>query len=138
MSNYGSVEGLEDTEEKEEKEETEEKDEVEGFEKKPENNSLFGSMFGGNTSAMSEGFEPVIDSAKTLQSGVLGRDSEILDKFSQVTSNGIEGQNGCVSSGLTNSGGYICLTPELISLMKTRGGNATGQDFQVGAPVGGK
>lgn len=55
------------------------------------------------------------------------RDSEIIDKFSQLGVNGVDGVNGCVSSGLSNSGGYICLTPELISLLKTRGGNATGK-----------
>jgi len=136
MSNYASVEGFEE-EEKEEEEKEEEKED-EGFENDKTMNGAFslGSMFGmpsGNASVKSEGFEPIADSAKTLQSGMI-RDSEIIDKFSQVTSNGIEGQNGCVSSGLTNSGGYICLTPDLIKLMTTRGGNATGQDSQIGAP----
>jgi len=67
--------------------------------------------------------EPFIP--KTIQYGPL-RDSEIIDKFSQVTANGQDGVNGCVSSGLSNSKGQICLTPDLIQLLKTRGGNATG------------
>jgi len=125
-SNYGSVEGLEGKEEEEEGEPEEEEDAELGKE-----SFEFGSMFGGNTRAKSEGYT-------NLQPSVLGRDSEIIDKFSQVPSNGIEGQNGCVSSGLTNSGGYICLTPELFQLLKTRGGNATGKDSQIGAPVGDK
>lgn len=98
----------------------------------------FGMMRGNaNVKAFSssvENFVPNDNPPRTLASGPL-RDSEIIDKFSQVTSNGVEGKNGCVSSGLTNSGGYICLTPELIKLMTTRGGNATGGDFQVGAPA---
>jgi hypothetical protein len=72
-----------------------------------------------------ENFEPLMESPETIQYGPL-RDSEIIDKFSQVTANGKDGVNGCVSSGLSNEGGYICLTPDLIQLMKTRGGNATG------------
>jgi len=77
--------------------------------------------------SFAEGFEPVLEESHTLSYGLL-RDSDIIDKFSQVTSNGIDGVDGCVSSGLSNSNGYICLTPELIDLLKTRGGNATGGD----------
>lgn len=72
-----------------------------------------------------EGFEPILDVPQSIDYAPF-RDSVIIDKFSQVTSNGIDGVNGCVSSGLSNSGGYICLTPELIQLLKTRGGNAAG------------
>lgn len=75
-----------------------------------------------------EPFEPILAVPRTINYSPL-RDSEIIDKFSQATSNGMEGVNGCVSSGLSNSGGYICLTPELIKLLKTRGGNATGGDI---------
>ena len=50
----------------------------------------------------------------------------IIDKYSQVTTNGMDGVNGCVSSGLSNAGGYICLSPDLIKMLKTRGGNAAG------------
>lgn len=76
-------------------------------------------------STKTEPFEPIVDVPKTIQYGPL-RDSEIIDKFSQVTANGQDGVNGCVSSGLSNSKGQICLTPDLIQLLKTRGGNATG------------
>ena len=72
-----------------------------------------------------ENFEPMVDEPKTVQYGPF-RDSEIIDRFSQVTANGMEGVNGCVSSGLSNAGGYICLTPDLIQMLKSRGGNATG------------
>ena len=72
-----------------------------------------------------ENFEPMVDEPKTVQYGPF-RDSEIIDRFSQVTANGIDGVDGCVSSGLSNSGGYICLTPDLIQMLKSRGGNATG------------
>ena len=76
-----------------------------------------------------ENFEPITDVAKTIYYGPL-RDSEIIDKFSQVTKNGVDGVDGCVSSGLSNAGGYMCLTPELIKLLKTRGGNATGVEMK--------
>ena len=73
-----------------------------------------------------EGFEPIVNHPQSVNYGPF-RDSEIIDKFSQVTANGIDGVNGCISSGLSNAGGYICLTPELIDLLKTRGGNASGK-----------
>lgn len=73
----------------------------------------------------SENFEPMLAVPLSVDYAPF-RDSELIDKFSQVTTNGQEGVNGCVSSGLSNSGGYICLTPELINLLKTRGGNAAG------------
>ena len=73
-----------------------------------------------------EGFEPIVNYPKSGNYGPF-RDSEIIDKFSQVNTNGIDGVNGCISSGLSNAGGYICLTPELIDLLKTRGGNASGK-----------
>lgn len=84
----------------------------------------------GNLKSGFEGFnsfEPLPEYPKTIEYGPL-RDSEIIDKFSQVTQNGMDGKDGCVSSGLSNSGGYICLTPELIQMLKTRGGNASGGD----------
>jgi hypothetical protein len=77
------------------------------------------------SSSSAENFEPLVEQPQTVQYGPF-RDSEIIDKFSQVTSNGQDGVDGCVSSGLSNAGGYICLTPELIQLLKTRGGNAAG------------
>lgn len=52
--------------------------------------------------------------------------NEHLDKFLDVTKVGVNGKNGCQSSGLSNSMGELCLPPELIQMLKTRGGNATG------------
>ena len=49
-----------------------------------------------------------------------------LDKFLDVTKVGVNGKNGCQSSGLSNSMGELCLPPELIQMLKTRGGNASG------------
>lgn len=52
-----------------------------------------------------------------------------IDKFSDVNGNG-----QCLnsSSGLSNSKGYLCLGPELIKTLQTRGGNASGIDSQIG------
>lgn len=70
-------------------------------------------------SAKTESFVPL-----SASSGPVGTYSDVIDKFSQVKTFGTEGVNGCVSSGLSNSKGYLCLTPELISALKTRGGNS--------------
>ncbi len=78
-----------------------------------------------NNDMQTENFEPIIDVPQTIQYGPF-RDSALIDKFSQITTNGMDGVNGCVSSGLSNAGGYMCLSPELIQLLKTRGGNAAG------------
>lgn len=97
---------------------------VQENEEEPESFSLYSNIVN------KENFEPIVNVAQTIQYGPL-RDSEIIDKFSQVTKNGVDGVDGCVSSGLSNSGGYICLTPELIKLLKTRGGNASGAEMNV-------
>lgn len=52
--------------------------------------------------------------------------SEHLDNFLDVSKVGVDGQNGCQSSGLSNSLGALCLTSDLIQQLQTRGGNATG------------
>jgi len=39
------------------------------------------------------------------------------------------------SSGLHNSKGGLCLTKEQLILLKTRGGNSTGGDFQIGSSI---
>jgi hypothetical protein len=83
---------------------------------------------------ITEPFESANENLRDLKWGPL-RDSEVIDKFSQVHNNGTDGAKGCISSGLSNSGGYICLTPELVNLLSTRGGNATGKDSQIGAPA---
>lgn len=50
--------------------------------------------------------------------------SEHLDHFLDVRTVGVDGQNGCQSSGLSNSLGALCLTSDLIDQLRTRGGNA--------------
>lgn len=73
-------------------------------------------------SATGENFEPIMEVPKTIQYGEL-RDSEIINKFSQTASTGTHS----VSSGIAKcEGGSVCLSPELIQLLKTRGGNASG------------
>ncbi len=69
--------------------------------------------------------EPQSDEPKSVKYAPF-RDSTIIDLFSQVTKTGVDGVDGCVSSGLSNADGQICLTPELIKLLKNRGGNASG------------
>ena len=120
-------------EDKVKEKEKEKKDGVESFFADSSIYKSVSSLFEGNSSTKSEGFEPIIAISKTLNPGTL-RDTDIIDKFSKITANGIEGKDGCISSGLTNSGGSICLTPELIQLLKTRGGNATGGECHVGQP----
>ena len=105
--------------------------EIEEEEKKPvvvekmEKKSDVVASSADGVASSSENFEPMLAVPLSVDYAPF-RDSELIDKFSQVTTNGQEGVNGCVSSGLSNSGGYICLTPELIKLLKTRGGNAAG------------
>ena len=51
-----------------------------------------------------------------------------LDKFADA-----EGKPDCKdSSGLTNSKGGLCLTPEHKRLLSTRGGNSTGGSAEIG------
>jgi hypothetical protein len=53
-------------------------------------------------------------------------DSAHLDYFLDVSKTGVDGKDGCYSAGLSNSRGALCLTPDLIQQLKTRGGNASG------------
>jgi hypothetical protein len=53
-------------------------------------------------------------------------DSSHLDYFLDVSKTGVDGKDGCQSGGLSNSMGALCLTPDLIQQLKTRGGNASG------------
>lgn len=57
----------------------------------------------------------------------------LADKTLDVFS-GVEGNVSCVSgsSGLTNSKGALCLTPQHKMLLSTRGGNSTGRNFEIG------
>jgi len=54
-----------------------------------------------------------------------------LDIYSQATSS-----RTCQSYNLTNSMGNLCLNPEQLRLLQTRGGNLTGSDSQIGASRG--
>lgn len=107
---------------------TEEKDKkvkgVEGLkdEEKPKNSNEIGFAVSELNNATGENFEPIMEVPKTIQYGEL-RDSEIINKFSQTASTETRG----VSSGIAKcEGGSVCLSPELIQLLKTRGGNASG------------
>ena len=53
--------------------------------------------------------------------------SELLDKFSQVP-----GSLDCKGYGYHNSHGPLCLTDELVTSLKTRGGNASGMANSMG------
>lgn len=78
--------------------------------------SILQSLFG----AKKEGFErmlPPLEPSGQLSGAV------IIDKFSQVSDKSTVTSGECVSSGLSNSKGPLCLTPELIELLKTRGNN---------------
>jgi hypothetical protein len=57
-------------------------------------------------------------------------DEKSIDPFGQT-----EGRLDCdsISSGLHNSKGGLCLSKEQLYLLKTRGGNAKGGDFQIGS-----
>ena len=140
--NFGLMEGLEEEEERFgpmeglEDEERENFGLMEGLEEEEER---FGPMEGlrddeeepfgpmeGLKDDDEDTFKPIMSYSQSINYGPF-RDSEIIDKFSQVTANGVDGVNGCISSGLSNAGGYICLTPELVNLLKTRGGNASGK-----------
>jgi len=55
-------------------------------------------------------------------------ETQKIDVFSNTA-----GSLTCAGSGYSNSGGALCLTPEQINLLKTRGGNSTGGDSQIGS-----
>jgi hypothetical protein len=80
--------------------------------------TIGGNTFSHSSTSDSEGFEAL--------SPVNVDDSDNLDQFLNVKTVGVDGKNGCQSSGLSNSLGALCLTPDLIQQLKTRGGNATG------------
>ena len=77
----------------------------------------------------------VSSSTKKIKEGFVGLESAPfggdgpIDRFS-----GTPGKLECdsISSGLTNSRGGLCLDDNQQKLLRTRGGNATGGDFQIG------
>jgi len=132
---YGGIEGNEDPGMEEEVEEPE--DEVEEPEdntnnKKKKQRDGFLSLTPANVSGpggvysseWKDVFANVPQNGK-LYAGKLGANDH-LDKFLDVTQVGVNGKDGCQSSGLSNSMGQLCLPPELIQMLKTRGGNASG------------
>lgn len=108
---------------------------------------IFDSLTTSSPTSVTQGFETLHPASTTGQGGVYSSGvnsiftnqpvnrvvygakvdrSEHLDHFLDVTTVGVDGQNGCQSSGLSNSLGELCLTSDLIQQLQTRGGNATG------------
>lgn len=59
---------------------------------------------------------------------------EVKEGFSEKPSDvfsSAKGNQSC-SSGLTNSMGALCLSEEQLYLLRSRGGNSTGRDSQIG------
>ncbi len=54
---------------------------------------------------------------------------QVFDKFSSFAEASVAHAGGpsCVSGGLATSRGPLCLSPELMEILRTRGGNATGK-----------
>ena len=109
FSNQSAYEGFENGEDdddktKKEKEEKKNKDEEED-----------GDYFGNKV----EGFEGLRPSPY--------QKSDLLDKFSQVP-----GSLDCKGYGYHNSRGPLCLTDDLVTSLKTRGGNASGKPDSMG------
>jgi hypothetical protein len=78
--------------------------------------SILQSLFG----TKSEGFSGMLPA---LQPSSQLSGAEIIDKFSQVSDKSTGNSGECISAGLSNSKGPLCLTPELVDLLKTRGNN---------------
>jgi len=66
-----------------------------------------------------EGFEDRMDKTVLGYSPLNG--SNVIDKFSHIEDSPKPAD--CYSAGLSNSKGPMCLTPELVGLLKTRGNN---------------
>ena len=79
--------------------------------------NAFSGWFGWNPVEAFEGILPKSESASLVNT------KEVLDKFSHVSANSNKNDNSCYSGGLSNSKGPLCLTPELVGLLKSRGGN---------------
>jgi hypothetical protein len=109
--------------------------------------AIFDSITTSSPTTVTQGFETLHPASTSGQGGVYSSgvnsiftnqpvnrvvygaklgESEHLDYFLDVSKVGVDGQNGCQSSGLSNSLGELCLTPDLIQQLQTRGGNATG------------
>ena len=79
-----------------------------------------------------EAFEPMdspvikVSGFKGVQSGAYGDEKIIGFMYNN------EANTSCKPFGYTNSKGNICLSPEDIKLLTTRGGNALGASDQIG------
>ncbi len=65
------------------------------------------------------GFDGLVDSPNAPETKI--------DTFSQAL-----GENTCKSYGLMNSRGFLCLNPEQIKLLTSRGGNMSSGDATIG------
>jgi hypothetical protein len=77
------------------------------------------SSFGLSASGKKDGFEGMYPPTKYGFAPLNG--TGVIDKFSHVDNSSQPAD--CYSAGLSNSRGPLCLTPELIGLLKTRGNN---------------
>ena len=136
---YGIYEGM-DNENQESSEEKEEKEKKEGEENPPvegfggfggfaENfdlSKLLATAMGTKPASeekpeeKKEGFAVVMP---RLTPGAFSDQAVVLDKFTKITKNSDINDPNCYSAGLSNSRGALCLSPELIDMLKTRGGN---------------
>ena len=78
--------------------------------------SILQSLFGSKSEGFS-GLLPALQPSSELSGAA------IIDKFSQLSDKSTGGSDDCISAGLSNSKGPLCLTPELVDLLKTRGNN---------------
>ena len=71
----------------------------------------------------------ISDRMNKLNWGEYGKE-HLLDIVSELP-----GNPSCenISAGLSNSKGYLCTNKEVQNLYKTRGGNSSGQPYQIGA-----
>jgi len=89
-------------------------------------NTLSPSFLSGTGGVYSDPVNKILSNQLTTNSLFASpmNSDEHLDKFLDVTTVGVAGKNGCQSSGLSNSRGALCLSPDLIQALQTRGGNA--------------
>ena len=84
-----------------------------------------------NSQITSQSIQPIsMSSSKSKILSAPYNENRVLNSFSNSV-----GTLNCTGSGsgYSNSGGSLCLTPEQIQLLKTRGGNSTGDDSQIGS-----
>lgn len=70
--------------------------------------------------------QPMLDAGDAKVEVKEGFSEKLSDVFSSA-----KGNQSC-SSGLTNSMGALCLSEEQLYLLRSRGGNSTGRDSQIG------